>query len=94
MKNAPEKELSMNNPISTPYFQCERLDVYRLAVQFHRSIVPLRQIRGAADLRDQLLRATESVVLNIAEGAGRNSRADKQRHYESRYPEGRLRRVH
>ena len=23
----------MNNPISQPYFQCERLDVYRVAVR-------------------------------------------------------------
>jgi four helix bundle protein len=71
----------MNNPISQPYFQCERLDVYHIAVKFHRSIVPLRQVRGAADLRDQLLRASESIVLNIAEGAGRYSIDDKRRFY-------------
>ena len=71
----------MNNPISQPYFQCERLDVYRLAVKFHRSLVPLHQVRGAADLRDQLLRACESIVLNIAEGSGRFSIDDKRRFY-------------
>ena len=71
----------MNNPISQPYFQCERLDVYQAAVKFHRSIVPLRQVRGAADLRDQLIRASESVVLNIAEGAGRFGADDKRRFY-------------
>jgi four helix bundle protein len=71
----------MNNPISQPYFQCERLDVYRIAVQFHRSLVPLRHVRGAADLRDQILRASESVVLNIAEGAGRYGAEDKRRFY-------------
>jgi four helix bundle protein len=71
----------MNNPISQPYFQCERLDVYRVAVKFHRSLVPLRQVRGAANLRDQILRASESVVLNIAEGAGRFSADDKRRFY-------------
>ncbi len=71
----------MNNPISQPYFQCERLDVYRVAVKFHRSIVPLRHVRGAADLRDQLLRASESIVLNIAEGAGRFGADDKRRFY-------------
>ena len=71
----------MNTTISQPYFQCERLDVYRIAVKFHRSLVPLRQVRGAADLRDQLMRASESVVLNIAEGAGRFSADDKRRFY-------------
>ena len=71
----------MNNPISQPYLQCERLDVYCVAVKFHRTIVPLRQVRGAADLRDQLLRASESIVLNIAEGAGRFGSEDKRRFY-------------
>jgi four helix bundle protein len=71
----------MNNPISHPYFQCERLDVYRVAVQFHRSLVPLKHVRGAADLRDQLFRASESIVLNIAEGAGRYGADDKRRFY-------------
>ena len=71
----------MNNPITQPYFQCERLDVYRVAVEFHRSIVPLRQVRGTADLRDQLLRASESIVLNLAEGAGRFGADDKRRFY-------------
>ena len=71
----------MNNPISHPYFQCERLDVYRVAVKFHRSILPLKNVRGAADLRDQLLRASESIVLNIAEGAGRFGADDKRRFY-------------
>ena len=32
-------------------------------------------------LRDQLERASLSVVLNTAEGAGRRSRKDKRRHY-------------
>ncbi len=71
----------MNTTTSQPYFQCERLDVYHLAVKFHRSLVPLRQVRGAADLRDQLLRACESIVLNIAEGAGRFGSDDKRRFY-------------
>ena len=71
----------MNNPISQPYFQCERLDVYRIAVKFHRSLISLRQVRGAADLRDQILRACESIVLNIAEGAGRFGGDDKRRFY-------------
>ena len=71
----------MNNPTLQPYFQCERLDVDRIAVKFHRSLVPLRQLRGAADLRDQILRASESIVLNIAEGSGRFGADDKRRFY-------------
>ena len=71
----------MNTTISQLYFQCERLDVYRIAVKFHRSLIPLRQVRGAADLRDQILRASESIVLNIAEGAGRFGGDDKRRFY-------------
>jgi four helix bundle protein len=42
--------------------------------------LPLR--RGSGPLRDQLHRASLSVVLNVAEGAGRNARADKRRFYE------------
>ncbi len=71
----------MSRSLHDDYFQCERLDVYRVAVRFHRSLVPLRNVRGAADLRDQLMRASESVVLNIAEGAGRYSSDDKRRFY-------------
>ena len=71
----------MKNPIYQPYFQCERLDVYRVAMKFHRAIVPFRQMRGCANLRDQLLRASESIVLNIAEGAGRFGADDKRRFY-------------
>ena len=64
------------------YLPHERLDVYRLALEFRRSLAPLARVRGIAPLRDQLFRAADSVVLNIAEGAGRNSRSDKLRFYE------------
>ncbi len=36
----------------------------------------------SANLRDQLLRASSSVVLNTAEGFGSSSRGIKRRHYE------------
>ena len=73
----------MNDSIQTQaYLPHERLDVYHLAVKYRRSLSPLAKVRGIAPLRDQLFRAADSVVLNIAEGAGRNSRPDKQRHYE------------
>src|SRR5512141_2034541 len=73
----------MNDQSSTPaYLPHERLDVYHLALQFRGTLAPLAKTKGIAALRDQLFRAADSVVLNIAEGAGRNSRPDKQRHYE------------
>ena len=71
-----------DQPSTQAYLPHERLDVYRLALQFRGAVAPLAKAKGIAPLRDQLFRAADSVVLNIAEGAGRNSRPDKQRHYE------------
>jgi len=59
----------------------EKLDCYRLAVEFQTLAAPLLRQRGASSLRDQLDRASVSIVLNIAEGAGRLSPADKARFY-------------
>ena len=63
----------------------ERLDVYRLALDFlvfaHQVIERLP--RGRSHLCDQLTRASTSFVLNLAEGAGKHSRADKRRYYVS-----------
>jgi four helix bundle protein len=59
----------------------EKLDCYRLAVEFQSLAVRLLPRRGYAGLRDQLDRASVSIVLNIAEGAGRFSPADKARFY-------------
>ena len=63
----------------------ERLDVYRLALDF---LVFANQVletlpRGRAHLCDQLTRASTSIVLNLAEGAGKHSKADKRRYYQS-----------
>ena len=60
----------------------ERLEAYSIAIEFHRRLVPLARQRGLASLRDQLMRAADSVVLNLAEGAGRLARDDKRRFYE------------
>jgi four helix bundle protein len=63
----------------------ERLDVYRLALDFlvfaHQVIQALP--RGRSHLCDQLTRASTSIVLNLAEGAGKHSKADKRRYYLS-----------
>ena len=60
----------------------ENLDVYRLALDF---LVLADDIvenlpRGRGHLADQLSRASTSIVLNIAEGAGKFSKPDKRRY--------------
>jgi four helix bundle protein len=60
----------------------ERLDVYRLAVELHTLVTSLLPARGCGALRDQLERASLGIVLNIAEGSGRVSAADKRRFFE------------
>jgi four helix bundle protein len=62
---------------------CQKLDVYRRSVDFATvSADVIKSIpRGNAELRRQLRRASFSITLNIAEGAGRTNRADAARHY-------------
>jgi four helix bundle protein len=61
----------------------EKLDVYRCAIEHlafvFRSIASLP--RGYAALADQWRRAAMSVVLNIAEGVGKTSDADRANRY-------------
>jgi four helix bundle protein len=59
----------------------EKLDCYRLAVEFQALAARLLPKRGHSSLRDQLDRASVSIALNIAEGAGRFSPADKAHFY-------------
>lgn len=60
-----------------------KLDVYHRAIDLLDRIDRVAHIMpaGPAHLRDQLDRAATSIVLNIAEGAGEFSPADKQRFY-------------
>ena len=55
---------------------CERLDVYRVALEF-QILVPALAKGGDAALRDQLRRAALSIVLNIAEGSSQWSRPQR-----------------
>jgi four helix bundle protein len=57
-------------------FDFEKLDCFRVAQQFN-ALAPRLIPRGHRELRDQLSRASLSISLNIAESAGRTSRADK-----------------
>ena len=64
-------------------FAHEKLDVYNLALDFVAladevvGSIP----RGRGPLADQLARASTSIVLNLAEGAGKFSKPDKRRYY-------------
>ncbi len=69
--------------IMSTYFDHEKLDVYRTAIEF---VVLVDQLiidlpRGRAYLADQLQRAACSIALNIAEGAGEYSSNEKIRFY-------------
>ena len=66
-------------------FDHEKLDVYGLALDF---LVMAEEVieqlpRGRGHLQDQMTRASMSIVLNIAEGAGKFSGPDKRRYYLS-----------
>jgi len=60
-----------------------KLDVYQRALELLDVLdtISAGLPAGRAHLRDQLDRASTSIVLNIAEGAGEFSLADKQRFY-------------
>ena len=48
----------------------EKLDAYRVALEFQAVACQLVPKRGYSELRDQLERASISIVLNTAEGCG------------------------
>ena len=60
-------------------FDFEKLDVYSKAkifnIEIHRLLIKAKLDPAA---RNQLRRASLSIALNIAEGSGRNSKADKR----------------
>ena len=60
-------------------FGFERFDVYRLAVEVNRWFASVTMPSGRSHLRDQGMRAADSVVCNIAEGLskGRSGRAGR-----------------
>ena len=68
-------------------FDHERLDVYRVSLQFvawsYRLSGALRGLDRHA--RDQLLRASQSIPLNIAEGNGKRPGPDRRRFWHIAY---------
>jgi four helix bundle protein len=65
------------------YLDYEKLDVYRCAMNLILALETIidRLPAGRGYLVDQLRRASTSVVLNIAEGAGEHAPAEKSRFY-------------
>jgi four helix bundle protein len=65
------------------YFDHERLDVYRESIEFCGWVGELLgEITAKAAAKDQLDRASTSLPLNIAEGNGKFSAADRARFLE------------
>jgi four helix bundle protein len=62
----------------------QRLEVYQRAIEFLALVYDIVDDlpNAHSERRDQLVRAAESVVRNIAEGAGRWSKADCAKHYK------------
>lgn len=62
----------------------EKLDVYRLSIDYvawvYEKADRLNGVHRAA--RDQWLRASQSIPLNIAEGNGKTAAADRRRYFE------------
>lgn len=66
--------------MSKTYFDHEKLRVYQEALRFVGFIDPiLKEFPAKLAVRDQLDRASLSIVLNIAEGNGKRSRMDRCR---------------
>ncbi len=64
-------------------FDFEKLNVYKKAKELNREVLKFLKERKQIDsyLRDQLRRASISVVINIAEESGKYSKADKKNYY-------------
>jgi four helix bundle protein len=64
-------------------FGHERLDVYRLAIEYVGWVYRLCELlNGHKNARDQLLRGSQAIPLNIAEGNGKATDNDRRRYFE------------
>ena len=63
-------------------FDFEKLDIYKKAKKFNADVRNfIKSTKLDPTTKDQLRRASFSIVLNIAEGSGRFSRADRRNFY-------------
>ena len=64
-------------------FGHDQLDVYRAAIEYVGWAYRLcRRLKGHRNAKDLLLRASQSIPLNIAEGNGKAADADRRRYFE------------
>ncbi len=65
-------------------FDHEKLDVYRLSLKFTSwAYLLCKNLKGSERfIRDQMLRASQSIPQNIAEGNGKRSGPDRRRFFE------------
>ncbi len=65
-------------------FGHERLDVYRVSMEYVRWAFDIcERLKGQHwHARDQLLRASQAIPLNIAEGNGKATSGDRRRYFE------------
>ncbi len=66
------------------HFDHEKLTVYQTSIEFVAFVSTLlpRLQSPFSSIRDQLLRSSQSIALNIAEGNGKRSPADRRRFFE------------
>jgi four helix bundle protein len=65
------------------YFDHEKLKVYQLAIEFNKFAHQIcSKLDFRSDIKNQLDRASNSIVLNIAEGNGKYSKKDKCRYFD------------
>jgi len=69
-----------NAAVGEPLLDAERFDCYAVALEFQQIAAGLLP-RGCGALRDQLDRASISIVLNLAEGLARRARREKAHLY-------------
>ena len=66
------------------HFDHEKLQVYQEALRYYEWCEPiLERVPKSATVRDQLDRARTSVVLNIPEGNGKHTPADRCRYFDA-----------
>jgi four helix bundle protein len=78
--------LKLNSPLTfkpvSIKFDFEKLTVYAKSKKFNKKIYEfLKSSKSDRTTKDQLRRASFSIMLNIAEGSGRFSKADKRNFY-------------